>query len=111
MTLPAQPKTTINIGVIEGGTSVNTIAEHASLLLDMRSEDQQTLEALAQRVDAAVRGTTLPADVQLSIDIVGNREGGSIPMTHPIVRMAAKRYKPSGYNLHGAAAAQTRTCR
>jgi tripeptide aminopeptidase len=96
ITLPPQPKTTFNIGVIEGGTSVNTIAEHASLLLDMRSEDQQTLESLTQVVDTVVRGTALPADVALTIEVVGNREGGEIPVTHPLVRIAGQTLQAVG---------------
>ena len=96
ITLPRQPRTTLNIGVIEGGTSVNTIAEHASLLLDMRSEDQQTLESLAQVADTVVRGTALPSDVALTVDVVGNREGGAIPVTHPLVRMAGQALQAVG---------------
>src|SRR5258708_23104904 len=37
--VPQSPKTTFNIGMIEGGTSVNTIAAEASALLDMRSSN------------------------------------------------------------------------
>ena len=37
--VPKSPRTTFNIGVIQGGTSVNTIADYASMLLDLRSED------------------------------------------------------------------------
>ena len=35
--MPQQPRTTFNVGIISGGTSVNTIAESAEMLLDMRS--------------------------------------------------------------------------
>ena len=47
--VPSQPKTVLNIGVIEGGTSVNTIAASASLLLDLRSECPHALNALVAR--------------------------------------------------------------
>jgi acetylornithine deacetylase/succinyl-diaminopimelate desuccinylase-like protein len=43
---PESPRTTFNIGVVEGGTSVNTIAASASLLLDLRSESPEALAAL-----------------------------------------------------------------
>ena len=39
--VPANPKTTFNVGVIQGGTSVNSIAGEASMEVDMRSEDAQ----------------------------------------------------------------------
>lgn len=96
ITLLTEPRTTLNIGMIEGGTSVNTIAEHAALLLDLRSEHQQTLETLARNVDAVVRGIALPSDVTLEIEVVGNREGGAIGETHPLVRLAGKTLQAVG---------------
>jgi acetylornithine deacetylase/succinyl-diaminopimelate desuccinylase-like protein len=44
---PAEPRTTFNVGNIEGGTSINTIAPVASALIDMRSVDAEALNALA----------------------------------------------------------------
>ncbi len=37
LSLPRVPRTTLNIGTISGGTSINTIAAHAQLELDLRS--------------------------------------------------------------------------
>ena len=48
--VPADPKTTFNVGVIEGGTSVNTIAPSASMIVDMRSVDAGELNELAAQV-------------------------------------------------------------
>src|SRR5947209_4184881 len=45
-----QPKTTFNVGIIEGGTSVNTIAPRAAALLDLRSTDIAALEQVAEEV-------------------------------------------------------------
>jgi tripeptide aminopeptidase len=45
--LPRTPRTTLNIGVISGGSSVNTIAAEAMLELDLRSESTATLEEVA----------------------------------------------------------------
>ena len=42
---PAAPRTTFNVGVISGGTSVNTIAQTAELELDLRSEEPGALDA------------------------------------------------------------------
>ena len=39
-------KTTYNVGVIEGGTSVNTIAQEASMLCEYRSNDRECLETM-----------------------------------------------------------------
>ena len=48
--VPKHPKTTYNVGIIEGGTSVNTIAQSCSFLLDLRSEDAGCLKALETNV-------------------------------------------------------------
>ncbi len=45
--LPAEPLTTINVGHISGGTSVNSIPSSASALLDLRSTDPAALETTA----------------------------------------------------------------
>src|SRR5207302_9161376 len=45
--LPASPKTTFNIGVIRGGTSVNSIPESASMRVDIRSTSTAEIERLA----------------------------------------------------------------
>ena len=39
----AGTKTTYNVGIIEGGTSVNTIAQRASMLCEYRSDDRESL--------------------------------------------------------------------
>jgi len=48
--VPQQPKTTFNVGLIEGGTSINTIAAQANALLDVRSTDMATLDQVAEQV-------------------------------------------------------------
>lgn len=52
--VPENPKTTFNVGVIQGGTSVNTIPQSASLLMDMRSDSPAELETLTQSFLKAV---------------------------------------------------------
>ena len=37
--VPQDPKTTFNVGIVEGGGSVNTIAPRATMLVDLRSVD------------------------------------------------------------------------
>lgn len=48
--VPASPKTTFNVGVISGGTSVNSIPFEGSMQLDMRSESLDALNALDRQV-------------------------------------------------------------
>jgi tripeptide aminopeptidase len=44
--VPDEPKTTFNVGVIQGGTSVNTISGSASMLVDLRSDSEEELNRL-----------------------------------------------------------------
>ncbi len=45
MKAPVDQKTTFSVGVVEGGTSVNSIAHDCSMLVDMRSESKANLDA------------------------------------------------------------------
>ncbi|EFH80708.1 M20/M25/M40 family metallo-hydrolase [Ktedonobacter racemifer] len=85
--VPKDPKTTYNVGVIDGGTSVNTIAASASALLDMRSTDVQALDRLANEVRAIVK--TAPGEgLQGVITIIGERPAGKIASDAPLVHLA-----------------------
>src|SRR5215467_12189836 len=53
--VPANPKTTFNVGVIQGGTSVNSISATATMEVDMRSEDAASLAAIDAKVQKALR--------------------------------------------------------
>jgi tripeptide aminopeptidase len=85
--LPAQPRTSLNVGVISGGTSVNTIAAQAQLELDLRSEEISTLENLVSQVDSVVRSTSRPGIV-LSCEQIGSRPAGYISPQHPLIQLA-----------------------
>lgn len=88
--LPEKPRTSLNVGVIRGGTSINTIAAEANLELDLRSEDSQTLSELANKVESlakTIHGVTDDV-VQIKADVIGQRPAGSIAIDHPLVRLA-----------------------
>ncbi|MEP7288772.1 MAG: M20/M25/M40 family metallo-hydrolase [Chloroflexota bacterium] len=87
LTPPQEPRTTFNIGVIEGGQSVNSIATTASMLLDMRSEERDTLADLEQQVRHIIDQQRIP-DVEIVVEVVGDRPSGSIALTHPLVQLA-----------------------
>ena len=84
--VPTDPKTTYNVGVIHGGTTVNTIASVADMLVDMRSVDTQSLADLERRVLAIVEQAAKEGDGQATLDMVGDRPAGSIPADHPVVQ-------------------------
>lgn len=92
---PTQPRTTFNIGVIEGGVSINTIAASASMWLDMRSEAMPPLNALEAQVRTFIQraGST---DVRFEVEVVGERPAGSMPIEHPLVQMAVEALAQTG---------------
>ena len=87
--VPTDPKTTYNVGVISGGTSVNTIAPSASMIVDMRSTDPGELDKLAAQVRQFVEdkpGEGLTSEIEL----LGERPAGSRPQDDPLVMLAAE---------------------
>jgi tripeptide aminopeptidase len=88
--LPQEPRTSLNVGVISGGTSINTIAAQAYCLVDLRSEDRNTLESLASNVESIVGEANQPGRVRVKATLVGRRPVGALPATHPLVRLAIR---------------------
>jgi acetylornithine deacetylase/succinyl-diaminopimelate desuccinylase-like protein len=85
--VPEKPRSSMNVGMVSGGTSVNTIAAQATCLLDLRSESEQMLARLARQVEAQIEAGNRPG-VQFSWKVVGERPAGGIPSSHPLVRLA-----------------------
>lgn len=85
--IPTAPRTIMNIGIISGGLSINTIAPTARIEIDLRSEDQATLDSLAASV-VAIAKAAHRREVDVSPQIIGNRPPGGIPADHPLVEMA-----------------------
>jgi tripeptide aminopeptidase len=86
--VPKTPRTTLNIGVIKGGTSVNTIAAEASLELDLRSESTEALGQLIQDVEGICQHAGRKG-VEVVPECIGDRPAGEIPASHPLVTLAA----------------------
>jgi tripeptide aminopeptidase len=91
--VPASPKTTFNVGVIRGGTSVNSIPESASMRVDIRSTSMAEMErlerALRQSLDKAVEEESQAAQARSSpprrsfglsheLVAIGNRPAGEL---------------------------------
>jgi acetylornithine deacetylase/succinyl-diaminopimelate desuccinylase-like protein len=101
--LPLPAGCTLNVGRIQGGTSINAIPTEAWMEVEVRSEDEDQLGALEaelrQRVEDAMDGgragdaaPPVTADgepaARLSLDRIGQRPGGRTPMGAPLVRAA-----------------------
>jgi acetylornithine deacetylase/succinyl-diaminopimelate desuccinylase-like protein len=85
--LPAHPRTTMNVGKISGGTSVNVIAAEASLELDLRSEGQEALAELIARAEKLIQQANRH-DVRVDAEVIGQRPAGEISPHHPLVKLA-----------------------
>jgi acetylornithine deacetylase/succinyl-diaminopimelate desuccinylase-like protein len=87
--LPRSPKTTLNVGLIEGGVSINTIAPTASCLLDLRSTDETALHRLSERVQRLITRSGRSNGVAFAIETIGERPAGVVAVDSPIVKLAA----------------------
>lgn len=52
--VPTEARTTYNVGTIEGGTTVNSIAQQASMLYEFRSESVECLEKMQRTFDRII---------------------------------------------------------
>ncbi|HET9013954.1 MAG TPA: M20/M25/M40 family metallo-hydrolase [Thermomicrobiaceae bacterium] len=87
--VPVDPKTTFNVGLIEGGVSVNTIAPSATAVVDMRSVSEPALRELSDEVERIVECRRSGA-VETRIDVLGERPAGEVSPSAPIVRAAVE---------------------
>jgi tripeptide aminopeptidase len=105
--VPASPKTTYTVGIVKGGTSVNSIAGDASMEVDMRSESLASLDSaeglIRRAIDAGVaaenrRWPNSPAKIAVKFDTIGIRPIGAKLQTDdsPIVRTALEASKALG---------------
>ncbi len=97
--LPEKPRTSLNVGVISGGTTINTIAAEASLELDLRSTAPAALQNLVEEVESLVAAANRPS-VRYEVKIIGKRPAGSIPEDHPLVKLAIQTLESQGARPH-----------
>ncbi len=94
--LPGQPRTTMNVGRITGGTSINVIASEAALDLDLRSEGQEFLAELVGAVERLTRNANRE-DVRVEAEVIGHRPAGEIRPDHPLVKLAEDCLREQGF--------------
>jgi len=97
--VPESPRTSFNIGEIEGGTSVNSIPARAQMKVDLRSESDVELgkiesflrdsvqsgidEEMAAARDRGMAGGTTTLDLKISV--LGVRPAGELPENSPLL--------------------------
>ena len=93
--VPSSPRTTYNLGQIEGGTSVNSIPHEARLKVDLRSEGDDELirleSALRDCIAAGIRDEMETArdrskgKLEWRLDLLGSRPGGELAPNSPLL--------------------------
>jgi acetylornithine deacetylase/succinyl-diaminopimelate desuccinylase-like protein len=109
--VPATPKTTFNVGIIQGGTSVNSISGEASMEVDMRSEDAASLASVDAKIQKILRDAlnaenarwtgprAAAAKLTLVVDTMGIRPTGGQSDTAHIVQAAIAAGKSLGFSV------------
>ena len=76
MKVPNRGTTTYNVGTISGGTSVNTIAQHAEMLYEFRSDNREDLAEMEEHLNAALAFYATKG-IRVTSTLVGNRPCGA----------------------------------
>jgi acetylornithine deacetylase/succinyl-diaminopimelate desuccinylase-like protein len=84
LSVSRHPKTTFNVGLVEGGESVNTIAPHAKMVLDLRSVEPTSLQHLEARIAHILVEVEQTTGIRISSRVVGQRPAASLPINHPL---------------------------
>src|SRR5947209_16924728 len=92
--VPENPRTTFNIGVIQGGTSVNSIPESASARVDLRSASRDELKKLEDRLRQAISSVHKEASspvngqkISFAIESIGDRPAAELAPNARIVQV------------------------
>ena len=83
---PAQPRTSINFGAVQGGSSFSTTATNASLRFEVRSESSERAKALWNDIENIVAELASDSGAEITLTIFAQREPGGIPFADPLVR-------------------------
>lgn len=93
--LPENPRSSINIGSISGGGSINSIANHAEIQIEIRSEDGTILESLARTLHKIARQPNT-SEMEIAISEIGMRPSGRISENAPIILTAQAALRSTG---------------
>lgn len=93
---PESPRTTFNVGVVSGGTSVNSIPESATARVDLRSASMEELQKLENRLrecaaeawrEAPMSHRSGELKVTLAIESIGDRPAAELPPDARILQL------------------------
>jgi tripeptide aminopeptidase len=105
LTVPAKPRTTYSVGVVGGGTSVNSIPFETWMEIDMRSESPAELKKLDESFMALINEavqeenaarSTAQGPITADITLIGDRPSGETPIDSLIVQIASASIRAAG---------------
>ena len=85
-------RTTYNVGIIDGGTSVNTIAQNASMLCEYRSDNVECLAIMEEKYNKIFEEAKKNC-IELKVELVGNRPCMSADMDMEVLQKITDRAK------------------
>ncbi len=97
MQVPQRPKTTFNVGVVGGGTSVNSIPFESWMEVDIRSETKEELNKAVDNFTHLMQEaaeeenrarSTSQGKIEIDVQLIGDRPFGEIPENSAIVQTA-----------------------
>ena len=104
--VPATPRTTFNVGVVGGGTSVNSIPTQMYMIVDMRSESPDELRKIDEAFQRVVREavdeenrarSTAEGKIVADVKLIGDRPSGATPSSAYLVQAAAAVSRAFGF--------------
>lgn len=96
--LPREPRTTMNVGTIQGGTGINVLAAEAKCELDLRSEDPTVLKKIVAQVEEIILHWNHEG-VKIQAEVIGERPAGEISDGHPLVKLAVSCMQAQGLDV------------
>src|SRR5690606_24724441 len=90
--LPAAPRTTLSVGRIGGGTTINAVPDEAWFELDLRSEALAPLQDLEvgvrDQIERARRAEARTREMEVEVTVFGDRPAGRTSESDPLVQAA-----------------------
>jgi tripeptide aminopeptidase len=105
--VPSSPRTTFNVCVVCGGTSVNSIPTEMYMLVDMRSESPDELKKLDDAFQRVVRDavdeenrarSTREGKIAADVKLIGDRPSGTTPTSAYLVQAAVAVARSYGFS-------------
>ena len=105
--VPGLPRTTFNVGVVGGGTSVNSIPTEMFMLVDMRSESPDELKKVDEAFQKVVREavdeenrarSTAEGKIVADVTLIGDRPSGTTATSTYLVQAAAAVARAYGFS-------------